>query len=177
MLFSVLLEAHLTVHSLLRGFYAFFMLLQERLASEPRAAHVRNREEPAAAVPGTQTPASRRLLHRATATYSLMLIWAFELLNYAVHVVLRPQPWNRLSQALGYALWGLQLWSLAACLLAEPARPSPEWVAKAEAGEEPSTTCPTTGQLLPPRACYVRRAGVVVLGFDHCEPRSSLAAP
>ena len=45
----------------------------------------------------------KRLLHPA------LLVALFEALNFAVHVLLRPAPWNFTSQAFGYMLWALQV--------------------------------------------------------------------
>lgn len=94
-------------------------------------------------------------------------IWALEALNYGVHACWRPVPWNSVSVALGYGLWALQLWCLFCCQLAAPTHISDGWRQRAAMGTVPSITCPQTGDLLPPRARYVRRAGGVVLGFDH----------
>ena len=50
------------------------------------------------------------LLGRVCATWSLALaIWPLEGINFAVHVILRPVPWNPTSTACGYLLWALQL--------------------------------------------------------------------
>ena len=166
-MFTAVLNAARTTHSLLRGLYAFIMILRQELLGEPHAAHVRTRHAAPAQEHMAARGGGRWLLCRAFATYSLIAIWAFEGLNFCAHVALRPVPWNTVSQAIGYLLWALQLWSLAACQLAEPAQPTPEWVARAKNGEVVSSTCHVTGEPLPPRARYVRRAGMIVLGFDH----------
>ena len=57
-----------------------------------------------------------QLFARAFGTYLLGVIWLIEALNYCVHVIFRPEPWNAVSVVSGYALWALQLASLARCL-------------------------------------------------------------
>ena len=84
-----------------------------------------------------------------------------------MHVVLRPQPWNRVSQAAGYALWALQLACFVRCQLTEVPRLDATWQEHAAAGLEPSERCPRTGLQVPPRARFVRSAGRIILGFDH----------
>jgi len=108
-----------------------------------------------------------RLFARAFSTHLLTVIWLIEALNYGVHVIFRPEPWNAVSVASGYALWAVQLVSLARCQLTDPGSVSDEWEAQAKAGVVPSTACKRSGRLLPPRARYVRRAGRVIVGFDH----------
>ena len=56
-----------------------------------------------------------QLFARAFGTYLLGLIWLIEALNYGVHVIFRPEPWNAISVVSGYALWAVQLTSLARC--------------------------------------------------------------
>ena len=107
------------------------------------------------------------ILRRSTHTYALWGIWLLEALNYAVHVVLRPVPWNTTSVLIGYALWAVQLWCFAACQLVDPGKLPPDWERLAQSGAEDSTVCKRSGLLLPPRGRYVRRAGGVVLGLDH----------
>ena len=97
----------------------------------------------------------------------LLPIWGLEALNYAVHVTLRPAPWNLVSQTVGYVLWALQLACFFRCQLVPPTEIPDDWRDRAAAGLTESTVCPRTGQLLPPRARHVRRAGAVILGFDH----------
>ena len=107
------------------------------------------------------------VLRVASRTPFLWGIWVIEALNYLVHVVWRPVQWNVFSQAAGYFLWAMQLASFARCQLVTVPEVSDEWRKRATAGLESSTVCPRTGQLLPPRSRYVRRADAVVLGFDH----------
>ena len=107
------------------------------------------------------------LLQRSVQTYALYGIWMLEALNYAVHVVLRPVPWNPTSVAIGYALWAIQLWCFAAVQLVDPGRLPSDWERLAQGGAEEATVCKRSGLLLPPRGRYVRRAGGVVLGLDH----------
>ena len=107
------------------------------------------------------------LLRRSLHTPELVIIWALEALNYAVHVLLRPEPWNSTSVTIGYALWALQLWCFARLQLCDPGTVSSEWETSAKAGAELSTVCPRTGRLVPMRAGYVRNANAVVLGLDH----------
>ena len=108
-----------------------------------------------------------RFFARAFSTHLLGVIWLIEALNYSVHVIFRPEPWNAASVASGYAVWAVQLVSLAQCQLTDPGSVSDEWEAQAKAGAVPSTACKRSGHLLPPRARYVRRAGRVIVGFDH----------
>ena len=56
-----------------------------------------------------------QLFARAFGTYLLGVIWLIEALNYCVHVIFRPEPWNAVSVVTGYALWAVQLASLARC--------------------------------------------------------------
>ena len=53
------------------------------------------------------------------------------------------------------------------CQLTDPGGVSSEWEAQAKAGAVPASACKRSGHLLPPRARYVRRAGRVIVGFDH----------
>ena len=108
-----------------------------------------------------------QLFARAFGTYLLGVIWLIEALNYGVHVIFRPEPWNAVSVIIGYALWAVQLASLARCQLTDPGGVSSEWEAQAKAGTVPASACKRSGHLLPPRARYVRRAGRVIVGFDH----------
>ena len=108
-----------------------------------------------------------QLFTAAFGTYLLSVIWLIEALNYGVHVIFRPEPWNAVSVITGYALWAVQLISLARCQLTDPGGVSSEWEAQARAGSVPASTCKRSGHLLPPRARYVRRAGRVIVGFDH----------
>ena len=108
-----------------------------------------------------------QLFTAAFGTYLLSVIWLIEALNYGVHVIFRPEPWNAVSVITGYALWAVQLVSLARCQLTDPGGVSSEWEAQARAGSVPASTCKRSGHLLPPRARYVRRAGRVIVGFDH----------
>ena len=108
-----------------------------------------------------------RVLSSGLRSPLLLPIWGLEALNYAVHVILRPAPWNVASQAVGYLLWALQLACFFRCQLVPPPEISDEWRDRAAAGLEEATTCPRTGQLLPPRARHLRRSGAVILGFDH----------
>ena len=96
-----------------------------------------------------------------------MVVWIIEALNFAVHVVMRPIPWNAVSQLVGYSLWALQLACFFRCQLTPVPQVDDAWLARAAAGLEAATVCHRTGQLLPPRARYVRHSGHVVLGFDH----------
>ena len=48
-----------------------------------------------------------------------------------------------------------------------PGMATEAWTAGALAGEHHATVCKRSGELLPERATYVRRAGGVVLGLDH----------
>jgi len=97
----------------------------------------------------------------------LGVVWFVEALNYGVHVVFRPEPWNLTSTIAGYTVWAVQLACLVQCQLTDPSRLPPEWEEQARAGAVPATTCKRTGRLLPPRARYVRRTGTVVIGLDH----------
>lgn len=100
-------------------------------------------------------------------TLGLVAIWLVEALNYAVHVVLRPTPWNAYSTAVGYSLWALQLWTLARCQGIDAGPVSVAWLQRARHGQESHTLCERSGMMLPPRALYIRRIGAVVLGCDH----------
>ena len=97
----------------------------------------------------------------------LVPIWTLEALNYVVHVLWRPVSWNLRSQTAGYTLWALQLACFFRCQLVPAPEVSDEWLERAAAGLEPASICPRTGKMLPQRARHVRRAGVVILGFDH----------
>ena len=107
------------------------------------------------------------VLRRALSTCGLWAIWTLEAVNFLVHVSMRPQPWNRTSTAIGYALWAFQLTSLFVFQYVDPGSASADWELGAREGEYNATVCKRTGKLLPPRAMYVRRAGAVVLGIDH----------
>lgn len=107
------------------------------------------------------------VLQRAFSSCGLWMIWALEAVNFLVHVLLRPTPWNGLSTSIGYCLWGLQLASLFVFQAVDPGMASPEWEEGAQSGKHSATVCKRTGKLLPARAMYVRRAGGVVLGVDH----------
>lgn len=109
----------------------------------------------------------RRLARRALATPELGLIWTLEALNYAVHVVLRPEPWNIFSVAVGYNLWAMQLVCFARLQLGDAGSVPDGWDALAAAGKEEAYVCTRSGRLVPPRARYSKRAGAVVLGLDH----------
>ena len=98
-------------------------------------------------------------------TIGLCAIWTLELINYLVHVSLRPRPWNAVSTACGYALWGLQLASFAQCQATDPGYAPQNWRETHDGAG--AYVCKRTGEVLPPRAMYVRRAGGVVLGLDH----------
>ena len=93
-----------------------------------------------------------QLFTAAFGTYLLSVIWLIEALNYGVHVIFRPEPWNAVSVITGYALWAVQLVSLARCQLTDPGGVSSEWEAQARAGSVPASTCKRSGHLLPPRA-------------------------
>ena len=99
------------------------------------------------------------LLRRSVQTYALWMIWLLEALNYVVHVVARPVPWNTTSTLIGYALWALQLACFTRCQLTEPGSLPLDWKEQAQEGTEGATVCKRSGLLLPPRAMYVRRAG------------------
>lgn len=107
------------------------------------------------------------VIRRALSTFGLFAIWTLELVNYLVHVALRPVPWNSTSTAIGYALWAIQLASLFVFQATDPGTASASWEAAATEGKVSSMVCKRTGKLLPPRAMYVRRAKGVVLGLDH----------
>ena len=107
------------------------------------------------------------LLCRSLHTPELILIWLLMTLNFSVHKLLRPEPWNAASQGMGWVMWGLQLVCFARLQLHDPGTVPPEWESQAASGAEAAIVCPRTGRLVPPRAMYVRRAGTVVLGLDH----------
>ena len=103
----------------------------------------------------------------ACGTLGLFGIWTLEALNYSVHVVLRPQPWNTVSQICAYTLWALQLLCFARCQMVAPGCASEDWERDVQNGARSAVVCKRTGRLLPERALYVRRADGVVLGLDH----------
>lgn len=107
------------------------------------------------------------VLSSVIGTLGLIGIWFLEALNYFVHVILRPTPWNGTSVAFGYALWALQLITFWRLQAVDPGTVSPSWTAEALAGDRSATVCKRSGRLLPERAMYVRRAGEVILGLDH----------
>ena len=100
-------------------------------------------------------------------TCGLWGIWLLMVINYLVHVVLRPIPWNSTSVVTGYLLWFLQLACFWRVQTVDPGRPSDEWTASAMEGNHAAVVCKRSGRLLPERAMYVHRAGGVVLGLDH----------
>ena len=100
-------------------------------------------------------------------TLPLIGIWIFEALNYATHVVLRPTAWNGWSVCIGYALWAMQLICLWRVQVTNPGMVSAAWTRAALDGEHHARVCERSGELLPERAMFVRRAGGVVLGLDH----------
>ena len=104
---------------------------------------------------------------RVEAQAALVGIALLEALNYAVHVVLRPEPWNITSVVAGYALWAVQLACFARLQLGDPGSMPASWESLAEAGTERAEVCARSGRLVPPRARYSKRAGTVVLGLDH----------
>lgn len=106
---------------------------------------------------------ARRLL----ATPELAIIYAFEALNFMVHVAIRPVAWNATSMAIGYGLWGLQLVCLVVLQHADFGRVPNDWEELAAKGAEHAIVDGKSGRLVPPRARYCRRAGAVVLGLDH----------
>ena len=53
------------------------------------------------------------------------------------------------------------------CQLTDPGGVSNDWEAQARVDAVPASACKRSGHLLPPRARYVRRAGRVIVGFDH----------
>ena len=113
---------------------------------------------------------SDNILSAAASRYahiSLVGILILEALNYAVHVILRPEPWNASSVSIGYALWALQLACFVRLQLGDPGSVSASWEARAAAGEEATVVCVRSGRLVPTRARYCRRANTVVLGLDH----------
>ena len=103
----------------------------------------------------------------ANARLALTGIALLEALNYAVNVVLRPEPWNAASVATGYALWAVQAACFVRLQLGDPGSAPAEWDALAADGSEQADLCTRTGRLVPMRARYCRRAGAVVLGLDH----------
>ena len=108
------------------------------------------------------------LPRRSLCTPELLAIWSLELLNYSVHVLSRPQPWNEISQAIGYALWAIQLFSFAALQLADFGSVPLAWEERAASGAERDVSVDgRTGRLVPPRARYVKRVDAVVCGLDH----------
>ena len=109
----------------------------------------------------------RQLARRSLCTPELIAVWLLEALNYTVHVLIRPEPWNPASVAFGYALWALQLVCFAQLQLADAGGIPAGWDELAAAGVVPTSVCERTGRLVPPRARYCRRAGGVVLGLDH----------
>ncbi|KAL1525676.1 hypothetical protein AB1Y20_020526 [Prymnesium parvum] len=115
-----------------------------------------------------QPSAARLLARKFFATYSLVLVvWPLEAVNFVVHVLARPVSWNPRSTAAGYSLWALQLLTFARVVTTHPGGVPSAWLRRAEARLVPAQRCPRSGALLPPRARFVRRAGAVVLGFDH----------
>ena len=94
-------------------------------------------------------------------------IACIEVLNYATHVVLRPTPWNGWSVCIGYVLWAMQLCCFSRLQIADPGTQPLDWEHLAAAGVERAEVCGRSGQLVPARARYSRRAGAVVLGLDH----------
>jgi len=115
-------------------------------------------------MPGQRLALIRLSLH----TPELILIWAVEAINYAVHnTSWRPVPWNSTSRAACYALWAVQLWCFAELQLSDPGSVPAGWEQLAREGHEPATVCPRSGRLVPPRAGYSRNAGKVILGLDH----------
>lgn len=107
------------------------------------------------------------LLCRSLHTPELILIWLLMALNFSVHKILRPEPWNAASQGMGWVMWGLQLFCFARLQLNDPGTLPPDWESQAASGVEAAIVCPRTGRLVPPRSMYVRRAGAVILGIDH----------
>ena len=108
------------------------------------------------------------LIRLSLHTPELILIWAVEAINYAVHnTSWRPVPWNSTSRAACYALWAVQLWCFAKLQLSDPGSVPAGWEQLAREGHEPATVCPRSGRLVPPRAGYSRNAGKVILGLDH----------
>ena len=110
---------------------------------------------------------ARSWVSRAFGTFGLVGIWCLEALNYAVHVLIRPQPWNAMSTYVGYVIWFLQLACLWHCQSVDPGMATKEWEERALSGEVSASVCSRSGRLVPARGVYVRRAGGVVLGCDH----------
>ena len=100
----------------------------------------------------------------ANSRTQLFAIWLLEALNYAVHVIIRPVPWNFVSVIIGYCLWAMQLVCLARLQLVDPGSIPRGWEALAASGEEPASVDGKSGRLVPARARYCRRADAVVLG-------------
>ena len=97
-------------------------------------------------------------------------VWLVFGTNFMHLVLLRTAPWPFHCIVAAYALLLLTFASYILLQLTPPGSPPSEWVAAAECGRVPSVRDPKTEAPLPPRARYVRRAGVVVLGLDHfCE--------
>ena len=88
-------------------------------------------------------------------------------LNYAVHVLLRPEPWNITSVVLGYVFWAMQLACFVRLQLGNPGAVPAIWNVLAAQGIRSAEVCGRSGRLVPVRARYSRRAGAVVLGLDH----------
>lgn len=112
-------------------------------------------------------PRCARLVCAAAGTPWLCGIWALVLLNYVLHVVLRPERWSACALVVAHALIFLCVASLLQFQLNRPGAPSDAWVRAAEAGTEEAEVCKRSGRLLPPRAGFVARSGEVVLGLDH----------
>lgn len=100
-------------------------------------------------------------------SWSLLVLWSFELANYVDHFVLRPVPLAAPVQLLGYVLLGLQVASIYHCQTCHPGQVGENWVDRAAQGQAAATVCHRSARLLPPRAMWCSRHGDVVPGLDH----------
>lgn len=94
--------------------------------------------------------------------------WLTVLANYLQHAVYRKRPWPLSIAALAHVLLALQITSFALVLRTPPGSPPRHWLEDAQRGlVDDATRDQKTGELVPPRARYVRRASQVVLHLDH----------
>ena len=100
-------------------------------------------------------------------TPELLCIWLLEVLNYSVHELFRPVPWNAASRAFGYTFWAIQSVCFFCFQFADPGSVPGAWEALAAAGKVQASVDGKSGRLVPARARYCRRASKVVLCLDH----------
>ena len=128
-----------------------------------RAVHPPAEVDAGAARPPAATKARWLCSCNSVPTYFLSSLLV---VNWMVHVWLRPSWWHGVIVVSGHGLLALVVASWLQCVLTHPGEPTASWRADAAAGREDCTKY-SDGTCVPPRAHYVHRRREVILHFDH----------